>query len=77
MLAYVYWPSHHQLITWQPTIGDVNRLSEVGQSLDLRRDVVRTEGDIKGSTYLVPRAWAEYIVRHCLADGDKVTLTKR
>jgi hypothetical protein len=42
--------------------------------VDLRTDVVPTEDDIKGSTYLVDKPWADRIVKACLTKGRKFVI---
>ena len=51
-------------------------LSIFKEPLDLRTDVVRTERDINGSTFLVTRAWVNDVLRHCAKDGAEVVLRK-
>ena len=45
-------------------------------NLDLTKDVVATEADIGGSTYLVTRAWVDEILRSCAARGAQYTVSR-
>ena len=44
--------------------------------INLRTDLVPTREDIGGSSYLVDKPWADYIVRSCLKQGQKLVLVK-
>lgn len=43
--------------------------------LSLTKDVVASDDDIRGSTYLVTRSWVETQVKRCLDDGTTVHIT--
>lgn len=44
--------------------------------VDLKTDVVPTEEDIHGSTFLVDRAWANRIIKACVSKGTKIVILK-
>ncbi|HEU4495414.1 MAG TPA: hypothetical protein VFR70_00005 [Flavobacterium sp.] len=43
---------------------------------DLDTDVVNTNNDIRGSTYLVGRAWVNEILCDCRKYGDSFTIRR-
>jgi hypothetical protein len=70
--AWVLWREGSQIILW-----------EGGSDLDLSRriihlksDVVPTEGDLHGSTYLVTKSWVDDLSRSCSRLGVKVHTRK-
>lgn len=44
--------------------------------LDLNKDVVATDKDIAGSSFLVTKEWARETIRDCMLNGDKFVLHK-
>ena len=60
--TYIFWQERHQLITWSPpyTIGTM----DANSILDLTKDVVPTDADLGGSTYLVSRPWVDALRRY-------------
>ena len=44
--------------------------------VDLRTDVVPTEEDIHGSTFLVDRPWVNRIIKACTTKGKKLVIVK-
>lgn len=75
--AFVIWPGHHQLIIWIPSKTDSHSLGHQTRVLDLETDVVASEKQVAGSTYLVTRAWLRGIERRCNTQGTTLTLTPR
>lgn len=75
-LVYVYWPRERQLILWDGG----NRTDSLIRSrrvLDLRKDVVATDADIGGSTYLVTRTWVAQKIADCAAHGRQYRVSRR
>lgn len=73
--AYIHWPQARRFYTWFPTEGqDVSSMNQK-EELDLRRDVVRRQADLHGSTFRVTRAWMANVVRHCAAKGTTLRLS--
>lgn len=64
--AAVWWREGARLIEWD---GRDARLAASASNLDLRRDIVATEDDLHGSTYLVTRAWVAGFEQRCTRDG--------
>jgi hypothetical protein len=46
-------------------------------SIDLETEVVPTEEDINGSTYLVDKPWVDRIVKACLTKGRRLVIHKK
>ena len=60
-------------------MGSENRIYELVWSrrfLDLKTDVVPTQDDIGGSSFLVTRQWAQEKIADCKQNGIKVVLYK-
>jgi len=77
-VAWVHWREGNRLIFWLGR-GDgsdaADALLRSNRSLDLKTDVVATEADVAGSTYLVTRAWVAAKLADCAAKGDKYTIS--
>jgi hypothetical protein len=74
--AWVHWAEGNALIWWEPTKDGTVSLAHSRRYLNLRRDVVASESDLKGSTYLVTRPWVDHILSDCKAAGDKYIIRK-
>jgi hypothetical protein len=77
--AWVHWKEGRALVLWEPVV-DANHPATLTSSrrfLRLDQDVVASEGDIKGSTYLVTRAWASQVQSDCIRHGDKFLVTRK
>lgn len=76
--AWVHWREANRLIFWLGK-GDGSAPAEAllrsNRSLDLKTDVVATEADVAGSTYLVTRAWVAAKLADCAARGDHYTIS--
>lgn len=72
--AWVRWTEGNMLILWEP--GDEYQIARSRRKLDLGKDVVATEAEIGGSTYLVTRQWVDQIQRDCESRGAKYTVEK-
>ena len=71
-LAWVIWPDGHRMILWD---GDDSALSASRRILDLRKDVVSTEAQVAGSTYLVTRQWVAQQQERCGRLGISFQIT--
>ncbi len=71
--AWVHWREGNRLIFWIGGSSD-EALLRSNRSLDLKTDVVATEADVAGSTYLVTRAWVAAKLADCAAKGDHYTI---
>lgn len=45
--------------------------------IDLKKDVVKTEEEMRGSTYLTTKAWADDKIKGCLSNGKLLVINKR
>jgi hypothetical protein len=72
--AWVHWKEGNLLILWEP--GDEYQIARSRRKLDLAQDIVATEADVKGSTYLVTRAWADAVMSSCEQHGAQYTVEK-
>jgi len=75
--AWVLWEEGKALILWE-AVKDPSSARPLAASrrfLRLDRDVVATEEDLKGSTYLVTKAWLDKVTGDCDAHGDKLTIS--
>ena len=82
IFLYGYWPEGHSI--W--LVGNLDPWFENGRELtdygwleykmrtNLRTDVVPTEADIGGSSYLVDRPWTRRIIKACLTRGRKLVI---
>jgi len=64
--AWVHWPEGHKLILWS---GGSAPLARSRRIIDLTKDVVASDADVNGSTYLVTQAWADQVIADCAARG--------
>lgn len=75
--AWVHWQEANRLILWEGSAdpafaADTIRMSR--RNLDLATDVVDSEADIAGSTYLVTRAWVAEVMADCTARGTQYAI---
>ena len=76
-VAYVHWREGSQLILWEPVVEGSpveNGLIYSRRQWDLRTDVVATNQDINGSTYLISKPWLQRIRTDCAKKGTKFRL---
>jgi hypothetical protein len=71
--AWVIWRQGAQVILWE---GGSAGLDSSRRKINLRSDVVRTENDLHGSTYLVTKAWVQKVTTTCDRSGVKVHIAK-
>lgn len=72
--AWVIWRAGHTMLLWD---GGDAAMASSRRLLDLHDDVVATEADVNGSTYLVTRAWVAQQQARCNARGTAVILSRR
>lgn len=73
------WKQEHLLYTFgaaddQYGLTDMNIFHSM--PLDLRRDVVASEKQIGGSTFLVTRTWVANVEQHCKVSGTTFTIIR-
>jgi hypothetical protein len=76
MFAWVYWPEEKAIILWEPSDPKqlpVNELSRSRRFLRMPEDFVKTQDEIKGSTYLETYTWANDLIKECMIKGDRYT----
>ncbi|MFZ6746392.1 hypothetical protein ACO0LC_24435 [Undibacterium sp. JH2W] len=75
---YAYWKEDQSILILQffEYPSDKPGLSWLHHKarIDLKTDVVATEEQMNGSTYLVTSAWAQHIVDSCIKQGDLLLL---
>ena len=72
--AWIYWAEGRKIILWRGASNPQSAKTSIARSrviTDLKKDVVPTQADIKGSTYLVTQAWVNRVISDCDARGSK------
>jgi hypothetical protein len=72
--VWVHWANEERLILWRGNSDPELReqgLTMSKRNLKLGEDTVETADDIKGSTYLVTRAWWQAVAKDCAAHGQR------
>jgi len=69
--AWVIWRRAHRIVLWEPGNND---LAGSRRILDLRKDVVASDNDLRGSTYRVTRPWVDQLAARCARDGAHVDI---
>lgn len=72
--ATVIWPDGQQIIDW---CGNDSALADSTSIVHLKTDVVPTESDLHGSTYLVTRKWVHDQQAICKQHGETVQISAR
>src|SRR6266436_5376745 len=67
-IAWVIWHQRRQIILWEGQ-DDLNSSRRI---IYLKKDVVPTENDLHGSTYLVTKAWVKQVTTDCSNAGVKL-----
>lgn len=70
-IATIIWPDGQQIIDWG---GNDAALADATSIVHLKTDVVPTENDLHGSTYLVTRQWVEDQQTICKQQGVTVQI---
>ena len=76
-IVWVYWKEDNALILWEANTDKDFHLEYSNRYLHLNKDVVATEAEVAGSTYIVTRAWVHMIVTDCAARGSQFVIDKR
>jgi hypothetical protein len=75
--VWVHWMNEQRLLMWRGNSDEELRaqgLVMAERDLSLDKDTVKTKDDIKGSTYLVTRAWWQAVAQDCSAHGQRYTI---
>jgi hypothetical protein len=70
--AWVIWPRGQTILLWD---GGSSKMSASRRILNLRKDVVASEDEVAGSTYLVTRDWVNKLRAHCAKLGTTVQIS--
>ena len=73
--SWVHWAQGNALILWEPGKPQ-SPLSHSRRYLNLRTDVVASDDQLKGSTYLATRQWVGELQSTCDKVGDKYTIRR-
>jgi hypothetical protein len=72
--AWIIWPRGHQMILWEDSSEPLIHSRRI---LDLRTDVVASEDELHGSTYMVTRDWVSGETARCDRDGLTIEISSR
>jgi hypothetical protein len=77
--AWVRWEEGKALILWEAAAEPARptRLADSRRYLRLDKDVVASEEEVNGSSYLVTREWINGVKRDCESHGDKFVISKQ
>lgn len=64
--AWVWWKEESQLILWEDGESDLTLSRRV---INLKKDVVETDRDLRGSTYKVTKSWLSLFKGYCKKEG--------
>ena len=70
--AWVIWPHGQTILLWD---GGSSKMSASRRILDLKKDVVASEDEVAGSTYLVTRDWVNQLKARCTKLGTTVQIS--
>lgn len=70
-LVWVIWQEGGRLILWEE--GQSN-LRNSRRQIDLAKDVVPSEGDVHGSTYLIAESWLAALRAACVTNGIELII---
>lgn len=72
--AWLIWLGGQRLVHWEPAAAGVEpkqTLLHSRRDLDLRRDVVDRADQLRGSSYLIDRAWLNRLQAECRRRGQQ------
>jgi hypothetical protein len=75
--VWAHWMNEQRLLLWRGNSDEELReqgLVMADRDLALDEDTVETKDDIKGSTYLVTRAWWRAVAQDCATHGQRYTI---
>jgi hypothetical protein len=67
--AWTIWRQGGEIILWEGQDSDLDSSRRI---INLKSDVVATDDDVRGSTYLVTKAWVANVTATCEQSGIKV-----
>ena len=76
--AYVHWREGHKLILWEGSTDPDHASESIKNSrrqLDLSKDVVKSEADVGGSSYLVTESWVAKVKADCAKHGNTYSVS--
>jgi hypothetical protein len=71
--AWVYWLEGQRLVYWEPAADDVESketLTRSRRELNLRKDVVASTRELRGSSYRIDRPWLKRLLADCRRRGQ-------
>lgn len=71
--VWIVWSEGQKIYLWE---GEDQPLDKMRGTIDLKKDVVNTEKDLHGSTYLVTKAWVNNLTETCQRIGEKIHIKK-
>ncbi len=71
--AWIVWAEKKQLIFWE---GQDLRDTPPRRVLDMKKDVVKSEDDLRGSTYRVTKKWADAVIATCREQGQTINVKR-
>jgi hypothetical protein len=77
--AWVYWQQGQRLVYWEPAADDVESketLTRSRRELNLRKDVVASARELRGSSYRVDRPWLNRLLTDCRHRGQAFDLRR-
>jgi hypothetical protein len=77
-IAWVHWREKQQLVLWEPAaegFKSKETLLRSRRTLDLDRDVVATDAEVAGSSYVVSRPWVDELINDCKRRGKRYLLS--
>lgn len=72
--AWISWRQGRQIILWD---GGESDLRQSRRKILIDKDVVNTEDELRGSSYLVTRKWVEELNETCAREGVSVRIIPR
>jgi hypothetical protein len=66
----IYWKEGHKILSWG---GGKYDIAATAKAIDLLTDVVNSEDQIAGSTYLVTKKWVSDVIADCNKYGVNIT----
>jgi hypothetical protein len=69
--AWIIWRQNREIILWE---GQDLSSTPPRLLLDLDKDVVESEADLHGSSYLVTRRWASNLISECKRTGLQIAV---
>jgi hypothetical protein len=76
LMVWVHWLEGQAVILWEPMPDRANDLVWSRRYLRFDHDVVASEEELKGSTYLVTKTWVQGLVEDCGSNGDHLVIEK-